>query len=263
MFNAINFTFALQRRPDNTTVVAADDRRSSSARASVNAGPTPTGGVIHASTTASSNYGVERGRLVRLGRPRPATRGVFAPEPEPDDRQLHRRHEQHVLVGRGQGHEPALPAAARASTNITDRRQRPPPAPTPTPVAPEYGDVLRRASGQGAHGLGRRQRPRDRHHHRLAAQQGDPDPRRRARPRPRGHPRLSGGGPTFAAITARSYPPRRGQRPVRRRQRPVREELDRRPHLAGPRHDRRRRGPRRRRLLTAPTPVPPASRFRL
>ena len=65
------------------------------------------------------------------------------------------------------------------------------------------------------------------------------------------------GGPTYAAITSRSYHPGGVNCPVRRRQRPVHQDHRRRRHLAGPRHGRRRRGRLGRRLselATRPAP---------
>ena len=59
------------------------------------------------------------------------------------------------------------------------------------------------------------------------------------------------GGPTYAAVTSRSYHPGMRQRPLRRRQRALHQELDQLADLACPGHGRRRRGHFLRRLLIA------------
>ena len=92
-------------------------------------------------------------------------------------------------------------------STVSEPGSIPPPTADPYSAVPEYRSGSCTVEDDGACGVGRRRGARDRLHDRLAAEQGDP-----GRRRPPVDVDLVGrgektGGPTYAAITARSYHP--------------------------------------------------------
>ena len=205
MFNSINFTLPYSTA-DNYTV-AATTVSSFICPSEIDSSPTPASGFFN-TPKAVSNYGLNMGDWFVFNATGPVTRGVFSPNISRKFANFTDGTSNTVLASEVKIRNPEYNCVPGLSL-ITNPTQRSRLDGRSLHGGPGVRRELR-SGGSRPYGVGGRQCPGNRHDHGVAAEQADP----RATMGEgdldlQGTPLFRGGiaGPTFAAITSRSYHP--------------------------------------------------------